>query len=482
MICPNCGNKIKDDNLYCEKCGTEFQIVPDFDVEVDGEIDKTMRNLRKSRHDDDFDDIEFDTDPNLLSSILNGHAGNKIVYILMGIVLILVIAIIAVQGRKIAKQNTLEYQLQKISEYAADKNYSEAITYLEKAHKMTGDTKYLFTIADYYYTMGRENDALYTLADIIGNPESSKKDVEDAYRKTITLYEKSANYTKLNELIKDCTIDSLKQEYSAFLVSEPVFSAKEGEYEEEILLKLSSDTVDGVIHYTLDGTVPDENSEVFSTPIFLENGNYTVNAVCYNAYGVASPVVTQKYLINIAFEFKPIILTEPGDYSTATQIIADIPATERYYYTTDGSDPTQKSSRYNGPIQMPYGKTTFKFVSFAMDGTQSTVLEVEYNLHMDGLQPEDCHNALRQRLVDRLIIDDTAGFKEGLEGYYTYKFNTVYEVGNRGNFYFYVEYLNSLDGTSSKKTGTIYAVKVSNPEEIYKVTGNATVGFNLNDF
>ena len=56
MICPNCGAKIPDDKLYCEKCGAEFQIVPDYDVEVEGEIDKTLKNIGNN----DYKDIEFD--------------------------------------------------------------------------------------------------------------------------------------------------------------------------------------------------------------------------------------------------------------------------------------------------------------------------------------------------------------------------------------------------------------------------------------
>ncbi|MCR5278912.1 MAG: chitobiase/beta-hexosaminidase C-terminal domain-containing protein, partial [Lachnospiraceae bacterium] len=349
-----------------------------------------------------------------------------------------------------------------------------------KAHKMTGDNSYLFTIADYYYTIGRENDALYTLADIIGSNTASSKEIEDAYRKTITLYENASNYAKLSELVENCPIEKVKSDYSKYLVTSPEFSAPEGTYEEEILLKLST-TDGGTIYYTMDGTTPSETSEVFSTPLFLENGNYTISAVCYNSYGVAGPVVTRKYLINIAFEFKPVILTESGEYTAPTQITAEIPATERYYYTTDGSDPTQKSTRYTAPIQMPYGKSTFKFVSFAMDGTQSSVVTFEYDLHLDGLQPEDCNNALRVRLVERGHIDDPVGVKEGLDGYYTYEFNNVYDIEGRGYYYFYIEYLNDYAGNKTK-SGTVYAVKVSDPNDINIVSGNAISGYILNGF
>ena len=94
MKCPNCGAELPKDNLYCEKCGTEFQIVPDFDVDVDGEIDKTLRTLNNEaaeESDDDYfyDDIEFDSDPNILSSLLSSGKGNKVLYIFFALILVL---------------------------------------------------------------------------------------------------------------------------------------------------------------------------------------------------------------------------------------------------------------------------------------------------------------------------------------------------------------------------------------------------------
>ena len=35
MKCPNCGQEIQADHLYCEKCGMEIRIVPDFEPEIE---------------------------------------------------------------------------------------------------------------------------------------------------------------------------------------------------------------------------------------------------------------------------------------------------------------------------------------------------------------------------------------------------------------------------------------------------------------
>ena len=39
MKCPNCGFEIPEGHMYCDNCGTEINFVPDFEPEVENEID-----------------------------------------------------------------------------------------------------------------------------------------------------------------------------------------------------------------------------------------------------------------------------------------------------------------------------------------------------------------------------------------------------------------------------------------------------------
>ena len=45
MKCPHCGAEIPEGYMLCEKCGTEIQIVPDFDTEVENSITETLTNI-----------------------------------------------------------------------------------------------------------------------------------------------------------------------------------------------------------------------------------------------------------------------------------------------------------------------------------------------------------------------------------------------------------------------------------------------------
>ena len=53
MQCPNCNKELKDGYLYCEHCGYEIQMVPDFQPEVDGSILTSLREIQKEAFKED---------------------------------------------------------------------------------------------------------------------------------------------------------------------------------------------------------------------------------------------------------------------------------------------------------------------------------------------------------------------------------------------------------------------------------------------
>ena len=45
MKCPNCGKEIEEGKLLCEHCGEEIKIVPDFDIELEAQLNETINNM-----------------------------------------------------------------------------------------------------------------------------------------------------------------------------------------------------------------------------------------------------------------------------------------------------------------------------------------------------------------------------------------------------------------------------------------------------
>lgn len=482
MNCPNCGALLPNDKLICEKCGAILEIVAELD-------DVAFEEASNDSHDDgvkleeEFDDfyhefdMEFDEDPNIFTMLAGKHASGKGLYIAMAFVLLIFVFGAIFIGKKLNARNSYDYQIQVAKEKVNNNDILGAISSLENAYKIKPSADILFTIADYYYTLNRENDAIYSLLEI-AHGDFKPTETESAFRKVITLYSEAKSYEKIAEILETCDNEVILSAYEDFLVFTPQFSFDGGTYDEAIELKLFTEG-SGTIYYTMDSTVPNDMSNVFRNSISLSGGSYSVSAVYINKYGVSSEPVSNKYQIDIEYYFEPVILTDSGDYSEATLIEADLPVLYTLYYTTDGSDPDLSSKRYLAPIPMPEGESVFRFVSYASDGTKSGIVEKKYNLTLSFTYTlDDAIKALAHFLYDNNILY-SGGKKPGYDGRFRYIYSATYPIQDYGTYYFYVEYHESESGVMTN-TNTIYAVNV-NDLSIYKVVTISNGNYTLTD-
>ena len=258
---------------------------------------------------------------------------------------------------------SVSYQMEKAREYAKGGNYTQAIDYLEKAHKLDEEeSDILFLTADYHYIQKQYDEAIEALKIIIDEQEKfSHGDVESAYDKTISIYKTKDDYQAINELLLSCTNEEIVTTFQRYIAKPPEFSFVEGNYEEVLPLKLSANT-SGKIYYTLDGSIPDETSEVYTAPIFLETGTYVVNAYFVNDYGIASDMVSNTYTIDLLVPSAPEVSVYSGDYYEPYMIEVTAPEGCSIYYTMDGTYPTADSILYTAAIAMPLGASTYKLL------------------------------------------------------------------------------------------------------------------------
>lgn len=454
MKCPNCGNEIQDGKLICESCGCELEIVTDYKFDVDKEMEKTLSSIAKTEFADEYD-IEFDEDPNLISMIIGAAKGGKPFYFLLSVILILILAIAIILGKKINSQNSYDYQIELAKENLEENNILGAIKALESAYKINPSAEILFDIADHYYSLGRINDAISTLYDIVEG-KFPQDNISEAYRKILSLYNEDSNYEKIADVLASCENETILSEYKDYCVFVPTFNTKEGTYEDTITVKLSAEG-NGNIYYTLDGSEPTSASEIFSTPIFLEYGKYDIKAVYINKYGVKSEIAEANYLIDVEFVFKPDILTESGTYTEATLIEAEVPMMYTLYYTFDGSTPDKNSTRYISPIPMKMGEWTYKFIMYASDGTESSIEERTYNYEPPvSFTPAEAVQALSDTLIAKGYYTGGAT-KVGDNRHMLLMYSDLYPIPELGNYYFVVEYGEDENGVRNT-TGVVYAV------------------------
>jgi len=221
----------------------------------------------------------------------------KPAFIISGIIiLICVIAAVAIFTSAGSVAVRVNKELDLGHKYLLEGNYKEAIVAFEKVIRI--DPKNIevrMTLAEVHIQIWEldnaekrvrevlEIDDTYTdayikLADIL----ILQGDLESA----IGLLEKA--FTRLNaEEICD-KLDKIRP-------LAPVASIQSGAYDAPFSLELISDLKDWIIRYTLDGSIPNENSPVYSAPIHIQEGKTIINAACFSKNAKTTHLANYEY-------------------------------------------------------------------------------------------------------------------------------------------------------------------------------------------
>lgn len=455
MKCPKCGEKLKKDFLYCEKCGEEIRIVPDFEPEIENSIIETLSAVAEEMspvseeimESDVETEFELESDKNMKHRIFIG--GSLVCLLVLGFFAFFFI-------RNLYLEKYYAIQVENAQLLYNQQNYEEAIGYYENALELDEDTELMLSYADCLFEIGKVDQALsYYYAIIDKEPENEK-----AYARIISIYEKKENYSEINKLLSSCGQQSIKTEFQSYMTAEPVFSYESGEYNHVIPLKIQTSTT-GTVYYSMDGSDPRLSGIEYTSPLFLRYGEYLIKAVCINDFGLASEVVEAQYIIEGTQPEAPQVMPESGQFNLPQMISVEVPEGCTVYYTMDGSIPDENSYIYGEPIPMKEGVTNYRFVALSTDGVYSEVTARSYQLMVaTNYTAVESVYRLRHRLVEKQLLLDVEGNLENLPGKNIYVYNSIQIVENK---IFHVIYEYYQEGNSSRNmTGKIYGIDVSN--------------------
>lgn len=469
MKCPRCGSEIKEGHLYCEKCGMEIQIVPDFEPEIENSIMETLSNLAegirgKTRNEKAANEKKQTGREKAAENGKQAEENRKENrnWVLISLVTFIAATMIIVFAAiHIYRGYSVSYQVERARAYAAGGDYQSAIECLERARGLRSDmAELVFLESDYCYQSGDKDKAAEVLLTLVGKEYLEYEDKERLYEKIITIYNEEDRYEDINTLLISCTDSGIVNHFQQYLALPPEFGYESGNYDEVITLKLSANTA-GTIYYTLDGSEPDERSTIYTAPLFLESGDYQVTAVFINEYGIRSETARNWYVINLAVPDAPEVTIASGDYDTPVRIEVIVPEGGTVYYTTDGSVPDAYSQQYTGPIPMPLGRTNFKFVAISDEGVSSEIVNRSYFLALDTeITVTRAVNIITDALLRRGVLSDLQGHSYGIEGKYVFKYDSIVEIPNLGYYYVLNEYVEDNSGNQTK-TEHLYAVEVN---------------------
>lgn len=251
-------------------------------------------------------------------------------FILAAVLLaIVLIAVIVLACRQVARSNEVKSSIEMGDRYLSELDYEQAIV----AYQMALDIDAKNTEANLGLAKVYEAQQMYAYAEAVYQNMLENDDTqEEVYEKLAALYIQQNKLEEAKELLERA-LDRTDSDVLAGLYEEthpgaPEASCAEGAYKERIRVELIPAEDTHTIYYTLDGTEPDMNSEVYDEPIILKNGVTAIKAMAVNLTGYQSDVSVFEYDIQIQSVI--VTLEEP----TIERIIRekfDIPYNEPLY-------------------------------------------------------------------------------------------------------------------------------------------------------
>lgn len=478
MICPKCGHELKDGNMYCEICGEEIHIVPDFEPEIENSISDVLSDVADQidptrLENKEVEHIHFLTDTIDISDDVFIIPKSFMIKVFAFVISLIIVAFVII-GINIYHDNSYNYQVKCGDIELAKGNYDDAIDYYEKAYKLDKTNieplKRIASTYENFENLSRAEEMYLRIIELNGDMYSVEA--------LINLLVNDQDYVEASNIILEYGDDTLKEKYANYIAPSPIFSLEAGTYDDVQNLTLTAGAA-GKIFYTLDGSEPGSDCNLYSESIILRNGVYSVNAIFVNDFGVTSEIVKSKYIINSDVPENPIISLADGTYDVPQLIRVTVPVNSNVYYTTDGTDPSTISAIYTDPIALPLGDSVYKFISINDSEVPSEIIECHYKLEVEtqiSQQEAIDRVALRQFEIGRVTnIDGTVA---GSEGKYMYAFSELRYIQNK-TMYFISEYYQ--EGTIRMVTGNLFAVDVYDGT-IYQAVAGSNNSYTLHSF
>ena len=221
MKCPACGYEIAEDHLYCEKCGKEIQIVPDFEPEIENSIIETLTTVAEQIDDTNASDntggktdVREDKIQKNVSAKEKGKEGflaeepAKNWFLISLVTFIAVMVIAAFTAVFMYHRYSTAYQVEQAKECAADGNLERAVEFLEKARTLEENPADIVLLeAGYLYQMGESDRALEILLELIDTVQLDYDKKEKAYENVVAIYSEQERFKEINSLLNACMDD-----------------------------------------------------------------------------------------------------------------------------------------------------------------------------------------------------------------------------------------------------------------------------------
>lgn len=375
MKCVKCGAELKEGRVYCSVCGNESKIGPDYSVLEDDYLRALLReeelpreNVSLSVHKAADSQKTGKAPRSEASAQVTGNGkkpaskkkNSRVPMLAAGGLLVLAILLGVVLKLWVDHRNanSYDYQVRAAKQEMIDRDYENALHYYKTALSLRpDDVPVRLAMAEIYIEQEEYDSAAVLLMEVIDLDAQNKT----AYEELIAIYEEKEDYESIAALADGVDDIEILGLFTDYLVAAPVFSPVSGEYDEYLTVELTS-LEDFDIYYTLNGKDPDTKNgtrydEKKDGIVLDEAGSYTIRAVCVNDKGILSEIAEAEYEISVSPPAFATVSPDGGQIETATTVTMEAEENCSIYYTWDGTDPTEASLKYEGPVEIPTGNT-----------------------------------------------------------------------------------------------------------------------------
>lgn len=406
MKCRYCGHEIPDGVLYCENCGKEVRIVPDYNPLDDILAQEIVGSINGEPTGLDLSDTERlrrtasqrrttgrtmrgtgtmteDREARRRQAQRRKAQLRKKRRILLAVMFLILAALIG--GIVLIYKNSYNGIVSAGNKALERQEYSEASSAFQRAIGKNKERPEAYIGLSRVYLAQNDPDAAESVfLDAIEEQAGNS----DLYGACIDFYIDTKQQMEIPGLLDEAT-DQVREALSEYIIDVPEFSLDAKETYEEVQQLTLTAGKGLTIYYTVDGSDPDTGSTKYTEPIQLDEGETTVTAIAVNKNGIPSMPEAKEYVIELPIEDAPAVSPSTGQYEAATSIEVKVPDGYEAYYTTDGSDPTTASAKYTGPVNMPEGETLFKAVLVSGDGRLSGITTRNYVLELPSDSSEE---------------------------------------------------------------------------------------------
>lgn len=451
MKCQKCGAQMVSGHLYCDTCGAEYQIVPDFEPELENSIAQSMADISETLE-------EEERKEKTRESRVRKYKSPSFSLIF---VLVLICSFFVYLGC-FQYTHSDNYQSRQALQAIDEQDYYKAEKIYEQLRKNNMEDAYWYVKEAEVKLMLEKEEAAYKLA-ISAIALNENTDI--AYEFLFSYLETQEKYEEINQYLKNCSSEKIKETYKEYLCEVPALNYTSGNYDNSLEL-IFEKGYEGTIYYTLDASIPTKNSSKYESSLKIGNGTHILKAVYENKFGMLGEPVVYEYTIVSEVPIAPNVNVSSGTYKNAEFIEIAVEEGTTVYYTTDLTNPTSESTEYTKPIPMPLGESRFNFIAYSEKGVASEITHRNFMLNMrTNVTLEEAEVLLVQKLISTGHILDKNGAVQNRYGVFRYFYKFPISESER-NYYVFEEHY--MENQINNPLNQFYGVDVLNGN-IYKL-------------